>query len=350
MPEPEQARFRMSARARLVLLVSVVGLLLLAALGSAIGALQRTVYSPGGLVTAYLAALSAHDAHAALALPGVDETPARLARRGLPSHPSRQLLRGDVLGRLSEARVLGERSLGDGRVRVQVAYRLDERPHRSSFTLRRTGSVLGLLPTWRFAVSPLAVAHISVLHASTFTLGGKTVDVRAASPQKGGFSTTADYLVFAPSMLRLDHESRWLTAQTVNTPVTAGATVATATVAAEASDRFVSTVRRRLDHILDECVTQRVLKPTGCPMGVQIDDRVRGAPEWRMVGYPRVVIVGGRHGWSMPATDAVAHLTVHVQSLFDGALSTRDEDVPFTVSLPRIAIRPNGSLRLAVGG
>jgi hypothetical protein len=36
--------------------------------------------------------------------------------------------------------------------------------------------------------------------------------------------------------------------------------------------------------------------------------------------------------WTMPQTDAAAHLIVEVKSLFDGTVSTFDEDVPFSVS------------------
>jgi hypothetical protein len=34
----------------------------------------------------------------------------------------------------------------------------------------------------------------------------------------------------------------------------------------------------------------------------------------------------------MPRTSAAAHLVVEVRSLFDGTVSTFDEDVPFTAS------------------
>lgn len=350
MPERVQARLRMRPRLRVVLLWSVVGLLLLAALGSAVGALQRSVYSPAGLVGAYLTALSQHDAQAALALPGVAETPARLAARRLPAHPSTELLRGDVLTRLTDVRIVGQWNLGDDRSRVQAAYRLDGRPHRSTFTVAKTGSVLAVFDTWRFAPSPLAVAHIIVLHAASFTIGPETVDTRATVPSGSAFSTgAADYLVFAPSALRLGHESPLLTARPVRTVVTTPGSVTGVTVATEASATFASKVQHELDRFLRQCVTQRVLNPAGCPMGVQIDDRVLGLPSWRMVRYPHVTIVGGATTWSMPRTDAVAHLTVRVQSLFDGSVSTRDEDLPFTVSLPRIAVRPDGSIGITVG-
>ncbi len=47
--------------------------------------------------------------------------------------------------------------------------------------------------------------------------------------------------------------------------------------------------------------------------------------------------------WLVPTTPAAAHLVVQVRSLFDGSLSTFDEDVPFDVSYT-ISFPGDGSL------
>ncbi|HEU4808336.1 MAG TPA: hypothetical protein VFT01_08745, partial [Homoserinimonas sp.] len=54
---------------------------------------------------------------------------------------------------------------------------------------------------------------------------------------------------------------------------------------------------------------------------------------WSIVQYPNVTIAPSSEPgvWVVPPTPAVAHLTVEVRSLFDGSLSTFDEDVPFDV-------------------
>jgi hypothetical protein len=44
----------------------------------------------------------------------------------------------------------------------------------------------------------------------------------------------------------------------------------------------------------------------------------------------------------------VAHLTATVQSLFDGTVSTRSEDEPFSMKLSSVVIRPDGSLSIVV--
>jgi len=47
----------------------------------------------------------------------------------------------------------------------------------------------------------------------------------------------------------------------------------------------------------------------------------------------------------MPDTAGQAHIVVDVQSLFDGTLATRDENVPFTLGLG-VTIQPNGALSI----
>ena len=86
-----------SAMMRPILLWSGLGVLLLVAFLSALGAVQRTFYSPSGFVTAYVDALAAHDVTTALAMPGAAPTAGALANARLPENASRELLRADVL-------------------------------------------------------------------------------------------------------------------------------------------------------------------------------------------------------------------------------------------------------------
>lgn len=345
---------RMTPVTRVVVIWSLVGVLLLAAFGSAIGALQQNVYSPSGFVGAYLNAIARHDTGAALAMPGTRPSAAQLKASGLPMKPSHELLRSDVLGQLSDVHILHDDRLPDGTHRVTARYELDGRPASSNFIVANHGSVLGIFASWRFAVSPLAIAHVAVLHATTFTIasntgGTHTVDTRAASTVSGAFNNAANYLVFTPSTLRLGHESRLLTAPDVTKAVTKPGAVTDVSVTTVASAAFVNQVKSQLGDYLDECVKQQVLQPAGCPMGVVIDDRIDGTPVWSMKTYPEVTITAGAQGWVMPTTAGMAHLKVKVQSLFDGSISLRDDDEPFTISLTRVVIREDGSLDLTVG-
>ncbi|WP_345762653.1 hypothetical protein [Diaminobutyricibacter sp. McL0608] len=349
-PAHPTAPFR--PRTRVVLLWSGIGVLLLLAFVAAIGALQRDVYSPSGFVTGYLNALVRHDARAALAMPGVDASDAALSAAGLPTAPSRELLRSDVLADISSVRIVHDDELSDGVHQVAFDAVVDGTPVSSTFRVKQTGSILGVLPLWRFSTTPLAVAAVTVEHAETFTVSGRTLDTRAADPTQpaAAFTTKADYVVFAPGIYRLAHSSMYLHADTASLLARKPGAVASVSVVAEPTSDFVSQVESQLDAFLDDCAKQTVLQPSGCPFGVVIDDRVVGAPAWSIVRYPPVNVVAGTNSWQMSPAEGIAHLQVTVQSLFDGTISTRSSDEPFSVALSSIVIRPDGALDIVVAG
>lgn len=335
---------------RPVLLWSGVGVLLVAAFLAALGAVQRAFYSPEGFVSAYVGALAAHDLHSALAMPGALPTKQALATAGLPTGASTELLRSDLLPRYSGLQVIASTATS-GEVRsVTVHAAVDGHPVTAEFEVRQTGAILGLLPTWEFARTPVGIAHITVAHAQTFTVGGHTLSPRAAAPDQPptAFDVSADYVVPAPSLYRLDHSATYTRAAAVQVEPSPGRIVE-ATVDARPNDAFTKAVQRELDGYLDDCAKQQVLQPAGCPFGVVIDDRVQGAPTWKMVQYPEVHIVPGESAWAMAQAVGVVHLSVTVQSIFDGSIEHRESDERFAVSLTSIVIRPDGSLDIVVG-
>src|SRR5690606_25362207 len=93
---------------------------------------------------------------------------------------------------------------------------------------------------------------------------------------------------------------------------------------------------------LDECATQRVLFPSGCPLGKDVDNRVISEPVWSITEYPELEVVPtDTFGeWEVPPAHAVANITVEVQSLFDGSISTIDEDMTVLVRY-RVTIEPD---------
>lgn len=337
------------ATMRVLLLWSGFGVLLVAALFAAFGSAQRAVYSPSGFVSAYVGDIADHDVAGALGMPGAAPTNASLRSAGLDTGASRELLRSDVLPQLTDTTVVSDTTAASGVHRVAVRAKADGHPVTAVFSVRQTGSVLGLLPTWEFAASPLGVAQVTVAHAQDFTIGGHTIQPAATAPGRSasGFSASAGYLVFAPARYELGHASSYLTAAPSPVTVSAGRTV-DATVDAEPTAAFTTAVQTRLDRFLDSCARQQVLQPAGCPLGVQIDDRVQGTPHWAIVHYPTVHLEPGRVTWIMAQTPWVAHLSVTVQSLFDGTVSHRESDERFTVSLSSVVIRPGGSLSIVV--
>ena len=88
-----------------------------------------------------------------------------------------------------------------------------------------------------------------------------------------------------------------------------------------------------------------MLQPTGCPFGVNIDDRVTSAPAWTIVEYPVVTLAATDTAFEIPQTPAVAHVQVEVQSLFDGDVELLDQDEAFSMALS-VTISPSGALKI----
>jgi hypothetical protein len=100
-------------------------------------------------------------------------------------------------------------------------------------------------------------------------------------------------------------------------------------------------VQSEVDAHLDECAEQRVLFPSGCPMGRAFENRVVSEPQWSIAAYPEVTVepTDTFGEWEVPTTFATAHLVVDVQSLFDGRVSTVDEDMTLPLRY-RVTIAP----------
>lgn len=336
-------------RRRAVLLWSGVGVLLLAAFAAGLGAIQRAYYSPSGFVQAFADSIASHDVAAALAMPGAAPTAAALESARLPTGASRELLRSDILPSVEGIEIASDSAGSDGVHTIVTRAMVAGRPVSATFRVRQTGSVLGLLPTWSFASTPLAIARITVAHASTFTVGRHTVSPRAASPKQpaGAFTVSADYLVLPLAPLELAHTSPYLRAAPVVATGAPGRITET-TVDAEPTPSFTSAVQKQVDDFLDRCAEQHVLQPAGCPFGIEIDDRVQGDPAWSMTTYPVVRLRPGDSSWTTDRMVGVAHLKVTVQSLFDGSISTRSDPEPFAMSLSSVTIRSDGSLAIVV--
>lgn len=326
-----------------VLPFALVAVLLVGALFSAIGALNQHVYSAAGFVRQYLEAIARHDAPGALAMDGVlDGAPTGVGGKALP----RTLLRSSVLGSLTGITLDTDTTTRDGTHTVSYTFRLDGKDSAMSFTVEPAGRYAAVFNRWRFAVSPLATLQVSVLHESTFTVNGLTLDTRAHEPadRAGEFSHQASYLAFAPTAYSFSHTSPLLLAPPIKVPVVVAGTTAV-TVDVQPNKSFVQQVQNELNKFLDDCTTQKVLKPTNCPFGIDIDDRVLNDPKWSILKYPKVTLAAGSGTFDMPDTEGLARIVVEVQSLFDGEVTTRDENVEFAVGLS-VIINPDGSLRI----
>jgi hypothetical protein len=310
---------------------SVVLVVILAAFGGTVLILNASLYSASGFVRGYLDSLARHDADGALDLAGAEAA----------GDASDELLTPAAMGSLSDIALKGDSVDAQGVHTVVYSYLAGGVAGTSTFRVVHKGTLLGLFSTWGFETSPLGVIQLTVQHDSGFTANG--VDLESPTPNQA-----APYLVFTPGTYAISHDSTWLQAKTVPVTVTQPAAAVRAQVDIEANAAFGKEVQKEVNAYLDNCATQTVLLPTGCPFGESMGNRIVSTPAWRMSSYPPVVILPGSKAgeWIMPATDAAAHLTVDVKSLFDGSVSTFDEDIPFAVAY-LVTFLPDGELNIA---
>jgi hypothetical protein len=294
----------------------VVALILLAFAGTVV-ALNATLYSAEGFVRSYLSALARHDVDGALQAPGVT----------LAGSASRELLTPDALVELTGIEHVTSITGADGTRVVEFAFELDGTPGSTSFTVESASARFWFFDSWAFLSSPTGILEVVPQNDSGFDANGVTLDAT------NGAAAASAYHVLTPGVFALGHDSELLTADAERLIVLDAGVTTKATVSARANEEFVDLVQEQLDELLDDCATQTVLQPTGCPFGERIANRVEGEPEWTIASYPVVTIVPGDTPgtWRVPETPGTAHLVVGVQSLFDGTRSTFDEDVPFTI-------------------
>ena len=331
---------------RAIVAVVLIAALLGAGLVATVGSLNRDLYSAGSFVGQYLDALARQDTAGALLLPGVRPSAAELEAAALPKDLPDTLLRDSVLGELTDIRLTGDEETADGRHAVSYVFRLDGKPSTMNFLVESAGTFFGVFNSWRFVTSPLAVLKVNVLHQATFSVNKLTLDTRthAAADAPEAFSNQAAYLAFAPALYSFEHSSALLDAAPQLVPVVASG-VTDVTVDAQPNAQFIGQVQTELDRFLDDCTTQQVLQPSNCPFGIEINDRVRDAPIWSIAEYPPVTLAAGDSTFEMPDTEGQAHIVVEVQSLFDGDVDMRDEDVAFAVAIS-VTVNPDGSLAL----
>ncbi|KGJ72876.1 hypothetical protein GY21_12575 [Cryobacterium roopkundense] len=326
--------------------VAIVAALLVGALFAAIGSLNKEVYSAGGFVRQYLDALARTDTAGALELDGVMPTKAALESAGITTDLPKTLLRASVLGKITDITLVSDAESAPGVHAVVYNFDLDGESSTMHFSVQSTGKFAGVFDSWRFAESPLAQLAVTVQHESTFSVNGLTLDTRAhaVADAPASFSNEATYLAFAPARYTFSHESTLLAAAPAPVPVTTPG-LTEVSVDAMPNEAFIAQVQGELNGFLDTCATQTVLQPTSCPFGITIDNRVLKAPTWSIADYPVVSLAAGDDRFEMPGTLGQAHIEVEVQSLFDGSIETRDENVPFTMGLS-VSIQPGGALAI----
>lgn len=343
------SRRRASLRADLTLL-SLIGVLLFAALGAGGVSLYQQFYSPSAFVHHYLDLLSQGRAAAALKVPGVAVDLALLKDSGINETSSEALLRADALGSLSDIEVIDEKK-HDGVHIVTVEYRAGGIDGTTAFSVAQDGWI-GVVPNWRFTQSPLAEIELTVRGADVFAVNGFTMDRRQVSAA-GMDAQPLDplpMLVFTPGAYSVTVDTN--ISATPGVRVLADTALASTPVDVQAAptEKFTEVVQQQVEQFLDQCAEKEVLQPTACPFGLQVQNRLAPGtvPRWSISQQPVITVLPDGANWAFEPTDAVAHIDVEIQSLYDGEITEVSEDVPFKVD-GTITVLDDGKVSIRVG-
>jgi hypothetical protein len=329
-------------------ILTLVGVLLIAALGSGGAALYQQFYSPTAFVGRYLDLLAAGKAADALLVPGVAVDRATLEGEGIDPTSSEALLRQAALAPLTDIEIVSAEE-ADGITDVTVSYEANGHAGESTFQVERDGWI-GVVPAWRFSESPLASVQLSLLGADRFSVNGFTVDRGQVSASGAEADPTAplSLLVFTPGVYSVTVDTPISVSRGVSILADAPLTSTAIDVQAEATEEFVGIVQQRVEEFLTQCTSQQVLKPTACPFGYDVSNRVAKLPTWSIAQQPVVMLQPDGANWTIPDADAMAHIELDIRSLFDGSIEQVSDDVPFQVN-GTVTILPDGSASIRIG-
>lgn len=347
--ESARPRARSTLRADLALL-AFIGLLLIAAIGAGGMSLYQSFYSPSAFVQRYVDLLSNGRAVEALQVPGVSLDLAVLQDAGIDASASEALLRRAALSPLTDVTVT-ETGDKDGVHEIVVDYRAGGVEGTSVFTVAQDGWV-GVTPNWRFTQSPLAEIELTVRGADVFAVNGFAIDRRQVSVDgaEAGPLDPLHLLVFTPGRYSVTVDTAIAASRGVSVLADTALARTPVDVQAEPTDKFVGVVQQQVEQFLMQCATQEVLQPTRCPFGLQLHNRLAPGttPKWSIAKQPAVTLLPDGAAWAIPATEAMAHIDVEIQSLFDGTVREVSQDVPFRVN-GTATVLPDGTVSIRVG-
>ncbi len=316
-----------------LIVLTLVGALLLAALAGAGAYTYQQLYSPEAFVKRYASLLSQGRAADALLVPGVSVSASSDgAQNTVPAESSDALLRRAALAPLENVETVSTEER-DGHSFVTISYQAGEHEGQTTFEVEQDGWT-GLAPAWRFSQSPLAVIDLTVRGSKSFSVNGFSIDKRQLSATGTDVDPLAavPLLVFSPGLYSIYVDSAVSASPGVavlsDTP---GAEIPV-DLQAQATDRFEEVVQERVEDFLETCADQEVLQPTGCPFGFFVDNRIASAPEWTIEEFPDVSLSPDGAEWTIRPSNGVAHLAVDVRSIFDGSITHIEEAVPFVLT------------------
>jgi hypothetical protein len=259
-----QVETKAPRRARLAVdlaMLTVVGLLLVAAIGAGGSTLYQQFYGPSAFVTRYLDLLSAGRAADALRIPGVAIDRETLAQAGVGAGASEAMLRHAALAPLTDVHVDAEKPV-DGGTAVTVSYQAGGHEGTTTFLVAQDGWV-GVTPNWRFMTSPLAVVDLTLRGADQFAVNGFEVDRRQISADgvDAGALDPLSLLVFTPGIYSVTVDTAIAEASGIGVLADTPLAVTPLDVQTKPTKEFVGVVQERVEEFLTQCTSQEVLQP-----------------------------------------------------------------------------------------
>ncbi len=335
-----------------IALTLVVGALLIAAIAAGFASLYRDFWGPSAFAERYVGLIAEGRAADALAMEGVAVDTAELEAAGLPASAHDALLRSAALSRhVTDVHAVSERAV-DGQTEVTVAYRIDGTPGQSTFRIASIGWS-GLVPAWGFARSPLSVIDVSVHGSMTFSVNGFELDKRQVSPEGVDADPLApvSLLAFAPGAYEVAVDTPTTVAAPSRALVTDPLAAVSVELQAEPTAEFLRVVSEQVSGFLtDQCASQQVLQPAGCPFWVSLENRLApgSLPTWSIVEQPPIELIPEGAYWRIAEATGVAHIEMDVQSIATGAVTHVSEDVPFTID-GTVEMLADGSAQIRIG-
>lgn len=285
--------------------------MLAGALIAGVAVANATVFSASGFARDYLTTLADGRVDEVLALPGV-------ATHGLDERMLDPLALQPF-----RWQVTGESTEGDEQ-HVAVSFAGADTEAHATLYVERIGTRFGLFPEWGFSRSPITALSVTASGDTRFTVGALPLEVADADPVR--------FAALTPGFYSFTHESPYLTSEEVVVAATGGAASVDVHVTPNAA--FIAAAQQALAAKLGECTAQAVLFPTGCPFGFAITNRVASDPQWSIDPLPEPELVTGKEigSWAFREVTGVAVLRVEVQSLFDGSVSSLEQEVPFSTA------------------
>jgi len=229
----------------------------------------------------------------------------------------------------------------DGRVAVIAVYGERQRDVATTVFIVEPAP-LTTTTGWRFVEPPIA----SVSIVGPAGIAARVNDQLVAAPA-GDDGAARVVTAFVPARVSARIDSPWLTGSTV--AVRAGGSSTALELDGKPTRRLERAVRQQLAGFLEECATQRVLFPRGCPFGYSVADRVVGEPQWTLESDPAVRIIPTRVGGGyLVEGSATMGLDAEVQRLRDGVIeqlvttapAVLDGRLMFTGTEPTLVIAP----------